>query len=74
MAAVHACLFLFACAVLSVVAVHSSISEKKACPCSDPYIYTMMAVFGNLTLDPQVWWGGEGGRGDVFAASANARL
>ena len=93
MAAVHARLLIFACVVLSPVAVHSSISEKKACPCSNPslckpvdipprpellafttdsalqwklynYTYiTMMAVFGNLTLDPQVWRGGEGGEG-----------
>ena len=88
--------------MFSPVAVHSSISEKKACPCSDPslckpvdvpplpellafttdsalqwkrynYTYiTTLAVFGNLSLDLKVWWGGRGG--DVFAASTNAKL
>ena len=91
--AVQTCLLLLACAVLSPVAAYSSVSEKKACPCSDPslckpvdvpprlellgfttdsalhwklynYTYiTTLAVFGNLTLDPQVWWAGREGEG-----------
>ena len=78
-----------ACAVFTPGAVSFSISDKKACPCSDPslckpvdvpprpellgfatesalhwklynYTYiTTLAVFGNITLDPQVWREGE---------------
>ena len=103
--AVRPSLFFLVRVVSSPGAVSFSISEKKACPCSNPslckpvnvpprpellgfatesalhwklynYTYiTTLAVFGNITLDPQVWReGGSEGEGRLFAVSASARL